>query len=142
MDGQMISIAIVDSGPLIAAANSADPAHRSCLDALQAPGLHLIIPALCVAEAAYLIQRHQGPQVEAQFLRALAGFDVQAPTDEDWPRIADLVAEYADFPLGGTDASVVATAERLNTDLLITLDRRHFAAIRPLHRERFRLLPE
>jgi len=142
MDGQMISIAIVDSGPLIAAANIADPAHRSCLDALQTPGLYLIIPALCVAEAAYLIQRYQGPQVEAQFLRALAGFDVQAPTDEDWPRIADLVAEYADFPLGGTDASVVATAERLNTDLLITLDRRHFAAVRPLHRERFRLLPE
>jgi len=142
MDGQMISIAIVDSGPLIAAANAADPAHQSCVDALKTSGLHLVIPALCVAEAAYLIQQHQGPQVEAQFLRALAGFDVQAPTDEDWPRIADLVAEYADFPLGGTDASVVATGERLGTDLLITLDRRHFSAVRPLHRERFRLIPE
>jgi hypothetical protein len=36
--------------------------------------------------------------VEARFLRALIGFDVQAPTDEDWPRMADLVEEYADFP--------------------------------------------
>lgn len=142
MVGRMISIAIVDSGPLIAAANSADPAHSSCVATLRTPGQHLIIPALCVAEAAYLIQRHQGPQVEARFLRALAGFDVQAPTDEDWPRIADLVEEYADFPLGGTDASVVAMAERLNTDLLITLDRRHFSAVRPQHREQFRLLPE
>ena len=138
----MISIAIVDSGPLIAAANRADPAHQACVEALQTPGFHLIIPALCVAEAAYLIQQHQGPRLEARFLRALAGFDVQAPTDEDWARIADLVEEYTDFPLGGTDASVVATAERMNTDLLITLDRRHFAAVRSLHQERFRLLPE
>ena len=89
-----------------------------------------------------MIQHHQGPHMEARFLRALTGFDVQAPTDEDWPRIAELVEEYADFPLGGTDAAVITLAERVNTDLLITLDRRHFAAVRPRHRDRFRLLPE
>ena len=44
--------------------------------------------------------------------------------------------------LGGTDASVVALAERLNTDLIITLDRRHFNAVRPRHCLAFRLLPE
>ena len=137
----MISIVIVDSGPLIAAANLADPKHRACLEALQTPGLHLIIPALCVAEAAYVIHRRQGTRIEARFLRGLQGFDVQGPLDEDWPRIADLVEEYGDFPLGGTDASIVAMAERLQTEILITLDRRHFGAIRPLHRDHFRLLP-
>jgi predicted nucleic acid-binding protein len=38
-------------------------------------------------------------------------------------------------------ASVVARAERLDTDLVITLDRRHFAAIRPRHPPALRLLP-
>ena len=137
----MISIAIVDSGPLIAVANRADPAHRTCLAALQNPRLHLVIPALCVAEAAYLIHSRQGPSIEARFLRGLESFDVQAPISQDWPRIADLVERYADFPLGGTDASVVAMAERLQTDVLITLDDRHFRAIKPKHCERFRLLP-
>jgi predicted nucleic acid-binding protein len=138
----MISIAIVDSGPLVAVANSADPAHRACLAALQTPGCHLVIPALCVAEACYLIQQRRGSLTEARFLRALENFNVQAPLASDWPRIAELVEQYANFPLGGTDASVAATAERIGTDTLITLDRRHFGAIRPNHCERFRLLPE
>ena len=138
----MISIAIVDSGALIAVANSADPAHRACLDTLSRPDLRLVIPALCVAEAAFALHHHQGPHIEARFLRLLEGFDVQAPNAFDWPRIADLVQQYADFPLGSTDASIVALAERLGTDLLITLDRRHFASIRPRHSSHFRILPE
>jgi|SRR5436305_1098461 len=138
----MISIAIVDSGPLVAAANRADPAHRACLDALQRPGLRLVIPALCVAEASYLIHRYRGPETEARFLRGLEGFDVQAPLAQDWPRIGELVAQYADLPLGGTDASVIALAERLRTAVVITLDRRHFGVVRPRHCERLHLLPE
>lgn len=138
----MPSIAIVDSGPLIAAANTADPAHRVCLQALQDPSHRLLIPALCVAEAAYLLQDRHGATVESRFLRGLEGFDVRAPRSEDWPRIAELVEDYSDFPLGATDASVVVLAEQMDTDLLITLDQRHFNAVRPRHCDHFRLFPE
>ena len=55
--------------------------------------------------------------------------------------MAELVEEYADFPLGGTDASVLALAERLGTEIVITLDRRHFGALRPRHVESLQLLP-
>lgn len=79
---------------------------------------------------------------EAAFFRGLAGFEVLAPLPGDWVRIAELVEQYADFPLGGTDASVVALAERLGTDLVITLDRRHFGAIRPRHCAAFTILPD
>lgn len=137
----MISIAIVDSGPLIAVANRADPAHEASLRILQNPRLHPVIPILCVAEVAYLIGRRQGPAMEARFVRGLEGFETIAPGPEDWPRIGDLVEEYADLSLGTTDASIVTLAERLDTDLLITLDRRHFEVVRPRHAERFRLLP-
>ncbi|HKI01179.1 MAG TPA: PIN domain-containing protein [Thermoanaerobaculia bacterium] len=137
----MISTVIVDSGPLVAAANAADPAHQACLDVLRTPGFHLVIPALCVAEAAYLINRYRGSQTESRFLRGLEGFDVQAPLAHDWPRIGELVEQYSDFPLGGTDASVIALAERLRTEIIVTLDRRHFGAVRPRHCEHLRLLP-
>lgn len=138
----MISTAIVDSGPLIAVANQGDPAHRACLEALQNPRYHLVIPALCVAEATYFIQARRGSKAEALFLKGLSDLDIRAPLAEDWSRIGDLVEEYSDFPLGGTDASVIALAERLRTDVVITLDRRHFGAVRPRHCERFRLLPD
>ena len=67
---------------------------------------------------------------------------VEAPTPADLRRMAELVEQYGDFPLGATDASVVALAERLGTDLIVTLDRRHFGAVRPRHCPAFRLLPE
>jgi hypothetical protein len=37
----------------------------------------------------------------------------------------------ADFPLGTTDASVIAVVERLGATHVATIDHRHFRAIRP-----------
>jgi uncharacterized protein len=55
--------------------------------------------------------------------------------------MAELVEEYAALELGGTDASVIALAERLDASMIITLDRRHFAAVAPRRRESFELIP-
>jgi predicted nucleic acid-binding protein len=135
-------IAVVDAGPLYAATDSSDQDHARCVATLERTDLDLVIPALVIAEVTFIVGRRLGPDVEAEFLAALAGFDVEAPVAEDWPRIAELAAQYRDFPLGGTDASVVALAERLETDVLVTLDHRHFGAVRPRHCSAFRLLPE
>ncbi len=137
----MISIAVVDSGPLLAVANRADPDHERCADALADPALRLVIPALCVAEVSYLLGRRAGAATEARFLSGLGELQVEAPAPWEWERIAELVEQYAGFPLGGTDASVIALAERFETDLVVTLDRRHFSVVSPRHCERFRLLP-
>lgn len=80
--------------------------------------------------------------IEAAFLRTLAGFDVEQPSGNDWARMAELVEQYADFPLGGTDASVVTLAERVGASIVVTLDRRHFAAVRPRHVPSFEMLPD
>ncbi len=48
----------------------------------------------------------------------------------DWLRMADLVAGNRDLPLGSTDASVIATAERLGIHDIATFDRRHFTVVR------------
>lgn len=137
-----MTIAIVDAGVLVASADRASDANVSVLRTLGDQTLELVIPALCVAEAAYLIEREQGPAVEAAFVETLSAFEVVAPEPGDWKRIATLIRQYANFPIGATDASIVALAERLGTDTLITLDRRHFAAIVPAHCPAFRLLPE
>jgi len=127
----MPSLAIVDSGPLLASINAADPDHTWSLDALRSSELDLVIPALCVAEVSHLVGRRLGSAVEAVFLRGLAAFDVRAPAPESWDRIAELVERYADVPLRGTDASVVALTEHLEARAIVTLDRRHFSVVRP-----------
>lgn len=135
-------IAVVDAGPLYAALDRADRDHERALSALTRPDLRLVVPTLVVTEVCHFAGKYLASGVEAAFLRGLQEWDVQAPLVHDWPRMAELVDQYADFPLGGADASVVALAERLDTDLIVTLDRRHFGAIRPRHCASFRLLPE
>lgn len=135
-------IAIVDTGPLVAAADRNDPDHDACMNVLSRPGLQLVLGGLAVGEATYFLGSRLGPRSEAAFLRGLRDVDVEAPAGDDWTRIAELVEQYRDFPLGGTDASIVALAERLGAPAIVTLDRRHFGAVRPRHRDAFVLLPD
>jgi predicted nucleic acid-binding protein len=138
----MPSIAIVDTGPLYAWADRDDEHHVACRDIFARPDLGFVIPTMVVAEVTYFLGQRLGAQAEAAFLRTMREFEVESPLPEEWQRIAELVEQYADFPLGGTDASVIALAERLGTDLVITLDRRHFDAVRPRHVGALRLLPD
>jgi uncharacterized protein len=134
-------IAVVDTGPLYAAVDEDDADHDRSRAVLQDRRYHLVVPAMVVAEASYLVGSRLGPDIEARFLRGMESIDVEAPGPRDWSRIAELVERYADFPLGGADASLIALAERLGADTVITLDLRHFRALRPKHRKAFRLLP-
>jgi predicted nucleic acid-binding protein len=127
---------------LVAAIDQNVRQHGAATTSLADRSYDLVIPALCVAEAAYLIERDHGPLVEAAFIEGLSAFEVIAPEPEDWARIAALVRQYGDFPIGTTDASIVALAERLETDTIMTFDRRHFGAIVPAQCPAFRLLPE
>lgn len=138
----LISVAVVDTAPLVAAAVSDEPLHDQCVDVLSRGDLHFVIPAMVVAEATFMIAAQLGPAGEAEFLRALDDWEVEAPRPEDWSRIAGLVEQYADLGLGGTDASVIATAERLDATVIATLDRRHFPVVRPRHIDAFELLPD
>ena len=104
--------------------------------------LRLIVPALVIAEVTYLVGRRLGPAIEARIIAGLASLNIQAPYPEDWSRIAEITSQYADSPLGGTDACVVALAEGMATAVVLTLDRRHFAALRPRHCDHLTLLPD
>jgi uncharacterized protein len=103
----------------------------------------LIVPQLVVAEVAYLLEARIGVEAEVRFLGDLAaGNLIPEPVQAgDWMRIAELVASYRDLPLGTVDASVVTAAERLGLVQLATLDRRHFAVVRPAHTSAFEILP-
>ncbi|HEV3310881.1 MAG TPA: PIN domain-containing protein [Chloroflexota bacterium] len=132
-------VALVDTGPLYAAANSGAVQHSACVKVLKE--FQLIVPTLVVAEATYFVGSRLGPEAEARFLAGMSKLEIEPPAAQDWERMAELVRTYGDFPLGGTDASVIAAGERLDIETLITLDRRRFSVVRPTHRDAFHLLP-
>lgn len=137
---------IVDTGPLVALVNETDRAHTACQEWYRSVDpRHLIVPAPVLSEVCYLVEKHLGPAVEADFIDDLANGsygNVVGPSTSDLRRMAELIRQYAGFPLGGCDASVVALAERYSFSRICTLDRRHFTAIRPRHIPAFELLPE
>lgn len=134
---------IVDAGPLVAAAHAGDRDHERCVDLLSTASWPLLVPALVAAEAAYLIGDRLGAAAELAFGRAFASGElVLEPLEPiDLDRVVELMARYVDLPLGMADASVVAAAERLGVAEIATLDRRHFAAVRPRHVTTLALMP-
>lgn len=137
---------LCDTAPIVAAALADDDDHHTCVELFT--GLHLarrplLVPGTVAAEVGYLLARESGARVEAMFLSALADGDFR-PVDllaEDYGRAAELVETYADLPLGTTDATVIALAERLGLSEVATLDRRHFSVVRPRHAAALTLLP-
>jgi hypothetical protein len=85
-----------------------------------------------------------GALAEGAFLGDLAAGAYGTVTGlmpEDLQRMGQLVRQYASLPLGGTDASVVAVAERVKTLRVATLDRQHFSVVRSRRGEAFTLYP-
>jgi hypothetical protein len=134
---------IVDTGPLYAYVDARDAAHAACVELLQATAEPLIVPAFAIAEATYLVGTRLGAASETRLVGdfAAGAFWVDAPEPADWLRIAELIAEYRDLPLGTVDASVIAAAERLGITTIATLERKHFSIVRPNHVAAFKLVP-
>lgn len=120
---------------LLAAADRSDPDHVACRELLETDRGPLITTALVIAETGWLLDRQLGPTAEAALYRSIAAGEllIEHLATTDWTRVAALTEQYADQHLGGVDASLIAVAERLGLDTVATLDRRHFAVVRPNH---------
>lgn len=134
---------IVDTGPIYAAFDADDEYHKSCAALLSEAVGPLIVPSPVLTEVCYLLEKNIGGGSEAPFLRSLASGEMrlEEPTLDDLNRMAELVTQYKDMPLGAADASVIAIAERLGATDIATVDRRHFYVVRPKHTTAFNLLP-
>ena len=138
---------LCDSGPIFAAADRKDADHHASVElftGLRLANRRLLVPQTVMAEVGYLLESKLGTSAEVAFLEAVANgsFEMVSLTQEDVARVSELVDRYDDLPLGTTDASVIALAERLGVEEIATLDHRHFRVVRPSHVEAFTLLPE
>ncbi|GAB3504465.1 type II toxin-antitoxin system VapC family toxin [Amycolatopsis cihanbeyliensis] len=141
----MVRPIVVDAGPLIAIANAKDRHHQAVAAWLNTVATRdLLIPSLVLTEVCQLIEKYLGGQAEAAFIEELlksTQFKIYYPMDDDFQRMAVLMRQCSDWPLGIADDAVVATAERVKTTEIATVDRRHFEHIRPVHVAYFTICP-
>lgn len=141
-------IAVADTSGLLALFNRADPEHRNAAAAADNCGL-LVVSPLALTEV------HQVASFRADRRTADAILDTivaraestRIAIAETTPRLLRSTLavrrRYAGLDLDLADAAAVVLAAQYRTDVVLTLDRRDFRAIRPLTgHEAFRLLPD
>ena len=132
---------LVDTGVLYALADRRDAWHARVRRYLQSRPDTLLAPVTILPEVAYLLRNRIDGKAEQMFAESLDKGEVAIEPlgNRDLTRAVELMATY-DW-LGFVDATVVAMAERLKVSVLATTDRRHFGVVRPVHVERFELVP-
>jgi uncharacterized protein len=134
---------LIDTAPLVALADAAEPRRDAILAAIHAEPGSLVIPAPTTAEIDYLLGQRLGDPARRAFLADLAAgrFTVASLERQDYTTVADLDAHYADLGLGLVDCALIVLAHRYETTRILTFDERHFRAVTPLGGGSFTLLP-
>ncbi len=134
---------LLDTSGLLAALFVDQREHRACAAALAAAKEPLLLSPFVLAELDYLVTRLGGVQVELALLAEVArqAYTLVPLGAAEVERARAVVATYSDLGLGLADASLVVLSERFHCLDLLTLDHRHFRAVRGYRSRPFRLLP-
>lgn len=134
---------LLDTSGVIAAMFADQRYHEECAQVLRDDEGPLILSPFVMAETDYLIQKYGGIDAELMFLE-----DVERGayllTEFPYHLMGDtrrMVMRYRDLNIGLTDASIIMLAEYYNCRDVLTLDLRHFRAMRPPSKKSFRILP-
>lgn len=135
---------IVDTGPLYALADKDDEHHDIVKRYVSEIHEALIVPSPVVPEVCYLLLEYLGAEAEVQFLRSLVNQELllEHLTTKDIVRAIEILEQYRDARFGMVDAAIMAMAERLKIEVVLTLDHSDFSIYRPKHCDAFRLVPE
>jgi uncharacterized protein len=134
---------VADSGAVYGLYDRRDASHARLRAAVETERDVLVLPTPTLGEIDYLLRVRLGNAALLRFLADIqeGAFVVESLTLGDLRRCAALVSKYNDLDLGLADASVVAVAERIGTDRILTVDFRDFRVIRSARGKPFRLLP-
>ena len=136
-------VTLVDTSGLLPTLSEKLRHHEECARAVsEAQGPFLLSPFV-LAELDYLITKLSGIRAELDFFRdvELGAYDLVPFEVADLKRAREIIEQYSDLGIGLADASIVVLSEKLNVLDLLTLDQKHFRALRGASGRPFRILP-
>lgn len=134
---------VLDTSGLLAAIDPGQPQHNEARDVLFMERGPILLSPYVLAEADYMILKLVGVRRELDFLRSVSSgfYEMVVMSALDVRQAVDIVEQYANMQVGLTDASVALIAARYETTRVLTLDQRHFRAMKPLWGDAFTVLP-
>jgi uncharacterized protein len=130
---------IADTGGVLVLLDQSHPKHQATLESLDE---RLIVPSLTLPEIDYLSHRLPRGAMRSFMASLLTKeFEYYELDLIDLQRSNEIMNQYADAKVGLVDACVVAVAERLKINRILTIDQRHFSLFKPRNLGFLELLP-
>jgi len=133
---------LVDTGALVSLIDRSQRSHKAFAEFFESWEGAVVSTEAVLTEATHLLGRVSGGRIAClEFF--LAGGAILVPSAlESLRRTKELLNTYAALPMDFADATLVALAEELGTNVVFTTDRRDFAVYRIKGRKRFQVVPE
>lgn len=134
---------VADTSGLHSAFDESQSRHREARAVLESRVGPILVSPYVLAELDYLTVRDAGVSAELALLEEVVHGEYLLPSfdADDLLAARDVIERHRDLRIGLTDASLVVLADRYRTNRILTLDERHFRALRPLGGGTFELLP-
>lgn len=134
---------ILDTSGLLAALDASQRHHAAAVAALRAADPPWVLSPFVLAELDYLLATRVGESAERALLSEVGRgvYQLESFQPEDIAAAERVIAKYTALEIGLADASIVVLAGRYGVRDLLTLDERHFRAIRGPGSRPFRILP-
>jgi predicted nucleic acid-binding protein len=136
-------VILLDTSGLLSAIDGDQAAHAECVAVLRRTRPPLLLSPFVLAELDYLLATRVGVEAELALLEqvANAAYQLEAFAAADIESARAIVERYAELEVGLADASLVVLSERYRVRDVLTLDQRHFRALKAFGGKRFRVLP-
>jgi predicted nucleic acid-binding protein len=134
---------IADTGAVYGLYDRRDRHHVALRHTIERERGVILIPSAILVEIDYMLRTKLGIEAELDLLGDIqaGAFTLESFTASDLARSRRLIQQYRDLDLGLADAAVIAAAERLHVNRILTVDERDFRAIRASDGTSFTLLP-
>ena len=134
---------LLDTSGLLAAIDAAQRRHAECAAVLSGDAGPLLLSPFVLGELDYLLATRVGGRAQRALLDEIVrgAYRLEPFDADDVEAAGKVIDKYADLEPGLADASIVVLAARHGCRDVLTLDRRHFDAMRQLNGRAFRVRP-
>jgi len=134
---------LLDTSGLLAFFVADETQHARVVEAVSRESPPFLLSPLVLAEFDYLIASRGGVDAEVAALRELSSgaYDLVGFGGHELTEAVAVLDRYRDLGIGLADASIVVLAARHGTDRVLTLDERHFRALRTPTGSSFTVVP-
>jgi uncharacterized protein len=136
-------VILLDTSGVLAALDRSQEGHGAAARALQEARGPLLLSPFVLAELDYLLQTRVSVDAAVALLHEVArgAYQLEPFDGDDIAAAARVIERHRDLGIGLADASIAVLASRYDVTDVLTLDERHFRALRGPNDRPFRLLP-